>query len=88
MNLNSEQSVSYVRNLVEEVKKVNGVFTLLWHNDRFEGEYGKLLERLFVEIFDKEEIWYTNQNELIELWNENGYFTQQEAIINETLINC
>ena len=36
MNLNKEEALKYVKLLMDRVKSVNGVFTLLWHNSSFD----------------------------------------------------
>ena len=36
MNLNKEEALEYVKLLMDRVKSVNGVFTLLWHNSSFD----------------------------------------------------
>ena len=35
-NLNTQEALLSIKSLIEEIKKFNGVFTLLWHNDFFD----------------------------------------------------
>lgn len=38
LNFTYSESFEYIKNLVDEVKKYNGVFSILWHNDRLISE--------------------------------------------------
>ena len=38
LDLNTEESLEKAKNLIQEVKNVNGTFILLWHNETLSGE--------------------------------------------------
>jgi hypothetical protein len=47
MGLSPEAAVAQVRNLLRKCEKVGGVFTLLWHNNRFGHPYDAYLAPIF-----------------------------------------
>lgn len=38
MNLNKEQALEYVKDLIQRIKNVNGIFSFLWHNSSLDKE--------------------------------------------------
>lgn len=69
MNLNYEEAVKYSKELIENVQKYNGVFTLLWHNSSINRNYSIYSEKLFK--------WYYT-----EFLKHNCIVTTGKSIIN------
>ncbi|CAN5426563.1 hypothetical protein BH09BAC5_BH09BAC5_02430 [soil metagenome] len=54
MHLSPEEAVAKVKNLIEEVRKVNGVFTTLWHNETLSDEKNwKGWKKVYEEIVEE-----------------------------------
>jgi hypothetical protein len=47
MDLNYDESVEYIKELIDQVKKYNGVFVTLWHNSAITNEYNKYSSDVF-----------------------------------------
>jgi hypothetical protein len=51
MGLNYEESVKYIKELIGQVKKHNGVFVTLWHNSALTKEYNKYSKDVFTWLY-------------------------------------
>lgn len=50
VNISKEKAIDFVAPIIEEVKKFDGVFTLLWHNTHFSEYKFKGWKEVFIEI--------------------------------------
>lgn len=82
MNLSFEEAFKYFILLIEEVEKVNGVFTLLWHNTFFQNEYLEFYKRI-IEYLKVKKCWFCTGNELINWWEKQGYHTRINKLLLE-----
>ena len=51
MDLNYDESVKYIKGLIGQVKKHNGVFAILWHNSAITNEYNKYSRDVFTWLY-------------------------------------
>jgi len=81
LKLDYEMAFKLFKSLVSVVKAHQGVFTFLWHNNYMNGEMGEFYERCLKHLAD-ENTWFATGNEIINWWEENKYFDQQQNILN------
>ena len=53
MNLNYDDAWQYTNNLIQQTKKYNGEFILLWHNTQFHRSPGNYLPELYEKILEE-----------------------------------
>ncbi len=73
MGLNIEDSFLLFKKIFNDIKSVNGVLTILWHNHSMIGNEGILYHWILDYLVKDEEIWFTNTLELAEYWRENKF---------------
>ncbi|MBA3679575.1 MAG: hypothetical protein H0W73_00065 [Bacteroidetes bacterium] len=86
MKLTSESAFALFKDLVKKVKAVNGVFTLLWHNNYMVGEWGKFYAKC-IEFLNMENAWFATSSDITNWYSEKGYLNQIRDIINSEVIN-
>lgn len=84
MKLDHAQAWTVIEKLIEEARRVNGVFTVLWHNTYFSGKdlelYKKILDRC-----SKNNAWLTSCKEIGDYWIKSGYDKEVKRILSESL---
>lgn len=71
MNLGLEASFELFCRLVDDVERLNGVFTLLWHNHSFSGDEGKLYTMVMEYLIERDP-WFATSRDVAQHWrNEN-----------------
>jgi hypothetical protein len=80
MNLDLKKSFDLCKILIDKVANVNGVFTLLWHNNRFEGEMLIFYENILKYCKEKE-AWLTSGKEMADWWTSKKYTEECAAYI-------
>lgn len=83
LSLSKESAIDFFRIQWNEVKKANGVFSLLWHNDRFHGEYGELIDAVYDSVMQKDNVWYTTPSELLKHYKSEGYLDELKFMLNK-----
>jgi peptidoglycan/xylan/chitin deacetylase (PgdA/CDA1 family) len=68
------QAWETTRQLIDTVRKYNGVITLLWHNNVFDTPYRNAWSKLYVKILEycQKDAWMTSGEEIWKWWN-NGF---------------
>ena len=82
MNLNNDSAFNHVKKLINSVKLVNGVFTLLWHNNSFDG-YNKECFIRIIKFLKKEDVWFATSKQIIEWYQSNSYFKEIKKILQK-----
>jgi peptidoglycan/xylan/chitin deacetylase (PgdA/CDA1 family) len=82
MKLNAAKSWDYIKNLIDNVEMLGGVFALLWHNWTFSfpvsyaglfgKEWTKLYEKILIYCSEKNS-WIANGTEIYEHYKRNGF---------------
>lgn len=80
LNWNPTQAVEYVMKMIDEVAACQGVFTILWHNNLFIGEWGKAFKRIITHC-RKKEAWFATGKQMAEWWNEKQYTQKCQEIM-------
>ena len=75
MKLTPNSSFDHVVTLTEKVKSVNGVLTLLWHNNEFFTEKGQAFKKI-IDFLETQNVWFTTSKNLIEWFSQQGYFEE------------
>ncbi len=70
--------------IYSEVKKLNGVLTVLWHNNCLEDDYLKLYDKIMGALIADDESWITTNNELANWWKANN-LSKMETLLNKHL---
>jgi len=78
MFLNDENAWNLFINLVDKVRSVSGVFTLLWHNTSLDTNGLNFYKRA-IDYLAKLDPWFASGQQLVEHYIEKGYF---ETITN------
>ena len=86
MKLNSSQAKKAIRDLIDEVQKANGVFTLLWHNNYFLPAQVEVL-RHTIDYLREQNAWFTTNAGLIRQWRESGNETRLQSAIESLMSN-
>jgi peptidoglycan/xylan/chitin deacetylase (PgdA/CDA1 family) len=72
MNLNLDQSIEAYQKVVNEVKNVEGVISILWHNNNMSGDYKLLYDYILKDLTSNNDVWFCTHEEFAEHWiNEN-----------------
>ncbi len=72
MRMDWKKARTVIFNIIDEVKSINGVVSILWHNNYTEGEPAQLYNDL-IEYAAKNEAWFPTSVELSNHWRSNGY---------------
>lgn len=83
MKLDTSKSWEHIKNLIDEVKRLNGVLTILWHNwtytfpVSYAGMFGKKWTELYERILRycyKQNAWMTSCRDLYNNYKNQGFF--------------
>ncbi len=80
MSLSSFQAFQICQRLTEEVKKVNGVLTVLLHNSNFDNKMLDFYNK-FVDYIKCENAWFTTTGNLVDWWKGKEYHLQINDIV-------
>jgi peptidoglycan/xylan/chitin deacetylase (PgdA/CDA1 family) len=80
MGLDMDSAFTLFKKLAADVKKVNGVLTILWHNNCLSGAEGSLYKRIFDHIVRDDEAWFASSMELALFWKEKNGPVMEEMI--------
>jgi hypothetical protein len=72
MNLNVEDSFALFVNIYKEVKVINGVVSILWHNNNFDSDYEKLYYKIMNYVIEDQDSWITTHADLAVHWRKNN----------------
>lgn len=75
MNLNPINAFNHLVSLTQKVKSVNGVLTLLWHNNEFFTEKGVTFKKI-IDFLETQNVWFTTSKNLVEWFEQQGYFEE------------
>ncbi len=71
LKLDAKESYKLITRLIDEVENCHGVFTILWHNNNFTGEMGKLFKSI-TEYLSRKDPWFATNAELASWWRQEG----------------
>ena len=80
MKLNAENALVLCKRLIEEVKKLNGVLSIQWHNTYMSDRNSHLYENL-IEYLLEQNAWLTSGIEIINWWKQKNYCAQMEPLL-------
>lgn len=80
MKLSIDQARMLCFALIAEARAVNGVITLLWHNNYMQGEMGGLYREL-LEHLHAQGAWLTNTESLVRHWKSSGLQDEMEQVL-------
>lgn len=76
MKLNKEEAVTLIKGLVDTVQSLNGVLTLLWHNDDFGCPFLTPWAQVYESVLQycvERNAWLTSVDEIYRWYNKNDY---------------
>jgi hypothetical protein len=85
MRLDANIAFKICKNIIDQVKKCQGVFTLLWHNNFMTGEMKAVYLRL-LDYLQTEDPWYATSAELINWWKEENLMKQSQEMVKQLII--
>ena len=71
-----------MKDLLQKVSAIGGVFTLLWHNNNLHGAYEKLYNEL-LEMVLSYDPWVSTTDGLVSWWKTSGLLDKQQKLIKE-----
>ena len=71
MNLNCDSAFHLFVKVFNEVKVLNGVLSILWHNNNLDSEYEKLYFMIMDFVLKDNQIWIATHSELSQFWQKN-----------------
>jgi peptidoglycan/xylan/chitin deacetylase (PgdA/CDA1 family) len=77
MGLTIKDSMMISKKLIDVVKNIGGVITILWHNTYFDDIYRKGWEKLYENILEycsKQNAWMTTGKSIVNVMDEQQYF--------------
>jgi len=77
MNLNWEIAFQMVKKLIDDIEEINGVFTILWHNQMYTGENRAFIKRV-LDYLKKKDPWMPTSIELVAHYKTSGYLENIE----------
>lgn len=80
MRLTIDEGFEYCKSIIEKVKKVNGVITLLWHNSQDDMKDMQLYEKL-LEYTHNEGGWLTSTQKMVDWWKKNNFIDEVEKAL-------
>jgi hypothetical protein len=84
LQLEGDNAFNLIKDIIDYVKSLNGVVTILWHNESFMGEslevYNKVLDYLI-----EKNCWITTENHLLKHYRENKYFDEMKRILDNLI---
>ena len=80
MNLNFDDALEVVKGLIDKIKAVNGVFTILWHNTMFHGELLDFFKSV-ISYVQEQDPWMATTGELVDHFRSAGYLNEMEKIL-------
>ena len=70
----------------KEVQKVNGVLTVLWHNNNVTNEIGRLY-KFILEDIHKQNAYVSTTENISNFWKESGQLEKMEEILTSELLS-
>lgn len=77
MRLDTDKSFILCKKLIDTVAELNGVLTIIWHNNYFDDTYSEKWKGLYKKILDYaygKKAWFTSCKNIYEWYNENNFF--------------
>ncbi|MEO8066908.1 MAG: polysaccharide deacetylase family protein [Flavobacteriales bacterium] len=84
MKLDRTTAMDLCKRMIARVKQCNGVLTLLWHNNYFQGDMGRFYDELLGHL-KNEGAWLTSSASLLEHWQAVGNAVRLESTLAEHL---
>lgn len=86
MGLNVDNAFNLYMNIMNEVKRLHGVLTIVWHNNCLTGMHRALYDRVVAEIIKDDSAWIATSVELANWWKANN-MNSMEEIVNHKILN-
>lgn len=85
MGLNVDNAFRLYMKIMNEVKKLHGVLTIVWHNNCLTGEHKSLYDRIIAEIAKDDSAWLATSAEVSDWWKANN-MNRMEEIVNHKIL--
>jgi hypothetical protein len=85
MGLNVENAFKVFKKIQAEVQQLNGVLTIVWHNNCLTGEYRQLYDMVVAEVLKTDDAWITTSLEMTNWWKEHN-MNAMETIVNDKIL--
>lgn len=79
MDFSKQEIMDFIKLMVQKIKRVNGVLTILWHNDKMTNG----LDLVYTEILDylqNQDACFMTGRELVSHYKEQDYFSKMESV--------
>ena len=83
LNLNHDNAFELVKIIIDKVKKLNGVVTILWHNESFTGKHLELYTRI-LDYLIEQDCWIAKEDDLLNHYEKNSYFKEMKKILQNS----
>lgn len=85
MGLDVDNSFRLFMKVFNDVKRLNGVLTIVWHNNCYAGDHRLLYDKIFAVIQQADDAWIATSKELSDWWKKNNLHQMEEIINNKIL---
>ena len=83
LQFDGENAFNLIKDMIDYVKSLNGVFTILWHNESFNGKSLEIYKKVLDYLLEKD-CWITTENHLLKHYYENKFFDELKCIIDNS----
>jgi len=73
LKLDVQKAWDAIRPIIDTCKQNKGVFTVLWHNHYFRGQWKDLYEKI-LSYCGENNAWLTNSEQIVDWWKKNNCF--------------
>ncbi|MBF70842.1 MAG: hypothetical protein CL837_07930 [Crocinitomicaceae bacterium] len=81
LQLEGDNAFNLIKDIIDYVKSLNGVVTILWHNESFIGDSLEIYEKV-LDYLVEQNCWITTENHLLKHYRTNKYFEEMNRIID------
>lgn len=82
LNLDVVNAYALYKIIHNQVKALNGVLTIVWHNNCLDGEHGQLYTKIISDVCKDEECWVTTTSDITDWWKEYNLGRMEEVLLD------
>lgn len=86
MGLTVDSAFTLFRKIHDDVKRLGGVLTIVWHNNCLSDDYRVLYDKIVADVVQND-AWITTSLEMANWWQEKN-MNRMEAIVNDKILTA
>src|ERR1051326_6391896 len=80
MNLDAASAMELIVGMIGRVSEVQGVMTILWHNNNMHGPMGEFYEKI-ISLCSGHDAWFATGSSLVDWYRSEGLFARLNQAI-------